>query len=72
MPLSVYQKENLKDDFAPKILSGKSLPNTKAVSDGQGFFLEESDGVYVEHIMFNGKWNKKVVDANNNVVLEQV
>ncbi len=64
--------EELKNDFAPKILSGKNLPNPKSVTDNQGFYLEASDGVYQEYIMFKGKWHKKVVDSNYNVILEQV
>jgi len=70
--LDVKQIEELKNDFAPKPLQGKTLPNPKSVVDGQSFYLLASDGVYVEHIMFNGKWNKKVVDLSSNVVLQAV
>ena len=72
MRYSVSEIEELKNDFAPKILSGKTLPNPKSVSNGQSYYKEESDGVFVEHIMFKGRWNKKVVGSNNNVILEQV
>lgn len=61
--------EELKNDFAPKELKGTSLPNPKSVSDFTTFWLQDSDGVYVEHKMFNGKWHKKVIDNNLQVVL---
>ena len=64
--------EWLKQYFVARAESGNSLPNPKAVGDGTGFFLKEPDGVYVEHIMFNGRWNKKVVDSDSNVTLEAV
>lgn len=70
--LKVEDIEEIKNYFSPKVLSGKSLPNPKSVADNTVFYKEESDGVFVEHIMFNGRWNKKVVDLNSNVVLEQV
>lgn len=70
--LSPSDIEEIKNYFSPKVLSGKSLPNPKAVADNTIFYKEESDGVFAEHIMFNGRWNKKVVDFNSNVVLEQV
>ena len=63
--------EEIRRYFNPKPLTGKYLPNVKTVSDNQSFYLEESDGVYVEHIMFKGKWRKKVVDINSNVVLKE-
>ena len=64
--------EELKRHFNVKVESGKSLPNVKSVSDNTPFYLKQSDGVYVEYIMFNGKWHKKVIDANSNVTLEEV
>lgn len=70
--LQVEDIEELKNYFSPKILKGKSLPNPKSVSDSTIYFLEASDGVYVEHIMFNGRWHRKVVDSNSQVTLEQV
>jgi len=72
LEIDVRHIEELKNYFAPKVLSGKSLPNPKTVTDNTVFYKQESDGVFVEHIMFNGRWNKKVVDLNSNVVLEQV
>jgi hypothetical protein len=72
LPYSVKEIEELKNDFAPKILSGRTLPNPKTVIDGQSFYLQASDGVYQEYLMFKGKWNKKVIDLNYNVILEQV
>lgn len=70
--LNPQEIEEIKNYFAPKVLSGKSLPNAKSVTDNTIFYKEESDGVFVEHIMFNGRWNKKVVDINANVVLKAV
>lgn len=70
--LSPEDIEEIRRDFSPKLQNGKSLPNPKSVADGTLFYKEESDGVFVEHIMFNGRWNKKVVDSNSNVILEQV
>ena len=64
--------EELKRHFNVKVESGKSLPNVKSVSDNTPFYLKQSDGVYIEHIMFNGKWHKKVIDADSNVTLEEV
>lgn len=72
MKLNPQDIEEIKNYFAPKSLSGKTLPNPKTVTDNTIFYKEESDGVYVEHVMFGGRWNKKVVDANSNVVLEQI
>ncbi len=70
--LNPSEINEIKNYFQPKTLSGKHLPNPKEVPDNTIFFKQESDGVFVEHIMFQGRWNKKVVDANSNVVLEQV
>ena len=64
--------EEIKNYFSPKVLQGKSLPNPKSVADNTIFYKEESDGVFEEHIMFNGRWNIKVVDSNSKVVLRQV
>jgi len=69
---NVKEIEALKNDFAPKILSGKVLPNPKSVVDGQSFYLQASDAVYEEHIMFRGSWYRKVVDLNSRVMLEKV
>lgn len=70
--LSPEDVEEIRRNFSPKLQKGKTLPNKKSVSDGTPFYLLASDGVYVEHIMFNGRWNKKVVDSNANIILEQV
>lgn len=42
------------------------------MDDWATFYLKESDGVYVEHIMFDGRWHKKAVDLDSNIVLEEV
>ena len=72
MELKITDIEAIKKHFSPKVLDGTSLPNPKSVMDGQPYFLKESDGVYVEHIMFKGRWHKKIVDSNSNVILEEV
>ena len=70
--LNVTQIEELKNDFSPKILEGKTLPNPKSVADGQVFYLQASDAVFVEHIMFRGKWHKKIIDSDSQVILREV
>ena len=72
MPVDFKDIEWLKNYFSPKPEKGDTLPNPKIVTDRAVFYLKDSDGVYVEHIMFNGKWNRKVVDLNSNVILEEV
>jgi len=64
--------EWLKQYFVAVAESGTRLPSVEIMSDGTPFFLQETDGVFVEHIMFNGRWHKKVVDSNSNVTLEEV
>ena len=64
--------ENLKNYFTVKAEKGKKFPNVKSVNDGTIFFKLESDGIYVEHIMLDGRWHKKIVDSNSQVTLEQV
>jgi hypothetical protein len=72
MILELDAIEELKNHFSSKILDGKALPNPKSVSDKTVFFKEESDGVYLEHVMFKGRWHKKVVDSNSQIILEQI
>lgn len=71
MEIDVRHIEELKNYFAPKILSGKYLPNPKTVTDNQEFYLFV-DGVYKEHKMFNGKWHRKEINASNQVILVEV
>lgn len=70
--LNVKQQKDLETYFSPKLLIGDYLPNPKTVSDGQPFYLKASDGIYVEHIMFKGKWHKKVIDSISQVTLEEI
>ena len=71
LKINIAQQKELENYLSPKLQKGGRLPNPKSVSDGTPFYLQASDGVYVEHIMFNGKWHKKVVDSNSNIVLEE-
>ena len=64
--------EWLKQYFTPIAESGTELPSVQVTNDGTPFFLKESDGVFVEHIMFDGRWHKKVLDSDSNVTLEEV
>ena len=59
LKLDVDQQKEIENYFSPKVLNGKSLPNPKSVADKTIFYLLASDGVYVEHIMFNGKMEQK-------------
>lgn len=70
--LNIAGQKEVENYFSPKPQQGKSLPNPKSVSDMTPFYLQASDGVYVEHIMFNGKWHKKVVDSENQIILEEI
>ncbi len=58
--------------FVSRSEIGRTLPDPRAVSDGTTFYLKESDGVKVEHVMVEGKWHKKVIDGNDQVTLEEV
>lgn len=70
--LNPSEIEEIKNYFAPKVLSGKNLPNPKTVADNTSFYLKDSNSIYIEHIMIDGKWHKKKVDLNSQVVLEEV
>ena len=72
MRLNTQDIEEMKNYFAPKELRGKSLPNPKTVNDFTTFWLQDSNGVQIEHKMFNGKWHIKVIDNNLRVVLLEV
>lgn len=71
MEIDIRIIEKLKNDFAPRIYYGKSLPEKLSVSDGTVFFLESSS-IMIEHIMIKGKWWKKIVDSSSQVVLKEV
>ncbi len=64
--------EWLKNSFSPKTEKGDALPSPRGITDGTVFYLQEADGVYIEHIMFNGAWHKKVIDSASQVTLEEV
>lgn len=64
--------EELRPYFNTKNELGTKLPEPRTVVDGTSFYLQETDGVYVEHIMFKGKWHKKVIDSASQVTLEEV
>ena len=72
MEIDIRTIEKLKNDFAPKVYYGKTLPDKKAVSDGTTFFLQSSESILIEHIMLKGKWWKKVVNSNSEVALKEV
>lgn len=65
------QIEELRNYFHNKPEYGAKLPNPKDVPDWTIFFLKVGLA-YIEHIMFNNKWHKKVIDSNSNVTLEEV
>lgn len=70
--IDITTLEEIKRSFSPILQKGTSLPNVKSVVDGTVFFKKESDRTYVEHIMIDGKWHKKVVDNLSQVILEEV
>ena len=70
--LKVDDVEQLKNYFASKFEAGENLPDIQSVADGTVYFLKGDDGVFVEHVMFNGKWHVKVIDGNDQVTLEEV
>lgn len=72
MAISFEDVEWLKQYFVTLAEQGDRLPDPQTVSDGTPFYKKEPDGVYVEHIMFEGKWNKKIVDDSSQVTLEEV
>ena len=72
LKIGIARQKELENYLSPKLQSGSRLPNPKSVSDGTPFYLQASDGVYTEHLMFNGRWHRKIIDSNSQVILDEV